>query len=103
MAISGKPNRDKGQPASEAQLLAFVEKGGSVAQTSAAPAAKGKGAQHPLKFPDIELFERLEHARAAGAVETAPQYLDFASDSRKTRAGNPIDMHRMCTRHLIRI
>ena len=69
MAISGKPNRDKGQPASEAQLLAFVEKGGSVAQTSAAPEAKGKGAQHPLKFPDIELFERLEHARAAGAVK----------------------------------
>ena len=51
MAISGKPNRDKGQPASEAQLLAFVEKGGSVAQTSAAPAAKREGSATSFEVP----------------------------------------------------
>jgi hypothetical protein len=69
MAISSKPNRVSASPASEAQLLAFVEKGGSVAKPSATPAPKGKGAQHPLKFPEGELFERLEHARAAGPVK----------------------------------
>ena len=44
MAISSKPNRGSASPASEAQLLAFVEKGGSVAKPSATPAPKGKGA-----------------------------------------------------------
>jgi hypothetical protein len=67
MAISSKPNRGSAPPVSEAQLLAFVEKGGSVAQSSAPPTPNGKGAQ--LKFPEGELFERLERARAAGPVK----------------------------------
>ena len=69
MAISSKPNRSSAPSVSEAQVLAFVEKGGSAAQSSPPPTPKGKGAQHPLKFPEGELFERLEHARAAGPVK----------------------------------
>ena len=50
MSISRKPSREKGTEATPAQLLAFVEKGGSVAR-KAEDASVIKAAQHPLKFP----------------------------------------------------
>ena len=65
MAITGKPSREK---TTDAQLIAFVEKGGSVAAPKAAPAAAAATA-HPLKFPERQLFDRLETARASGAVK----------------------------------
>ena len=68
MSISRKPSREKGTEATPAQLLAFVEKGGSVARKTE-DASVIKAAQHPLKFPSSELFERLERARAGGAVK----------------------------------
>jgi hypothetical protein len=68
MSISRKPTREKGTEATPAQLLAFVEKGGSVAR-KADDASVTKVAQHPLKFPSSGLFERLERARAAGPVK----------------------------------
>jgi hypothetical protein len=63
MALSPKPTRSAPQPADNVE--AFIGKGGS------APAAKptGKGAQHPLKFPEGDLFERLERARKSSAVK----------------------------------
>ena len=66
MAVTGKPS--KAAPTSEAQLMAFVNKGGSVAAPKTAPVPTGNAA-HPLKFPERQLFERLEAARASGAVK----------------------------------
>jgi len=69
MAVTGKPAK-AGQ--TDAQLLAFIDKGGSVASPKAAPAAPTAPtgtAQHPLKFPERDLFDRLERARASGAVK----------------------------------
>ena len=66
MAVTGKPAK-AGQ--TDAQLLAFIDKGGSVASPQATPAAPTGTAQHPLKFPERDLFDRLERARASGAVK----------------------------------
>jgi hypothetical protein len=63
MAQSAKPTRSTSQPTDS--IEAFISKGGSVALTKPA----GKGAQHPLKFPEGDLFERLERARQASAVK----------------------------------
>ncbi len=62
MALSPKPVRPAGAPADNVE--AFISKGGSVPVTKPA----GKGAQHPLKFPEGDLFERLERARKAAPV-----------------------------------
>lgn len=61
--LTTKPNR----PAKNSRdVESFIAKGGSVS-----PAAEKaeKLPQHPLKFNRRELFERLELARKAGAVE----------------------------------
>jgi hypothetical protein len=62
MALSPKPVRPAGSPIDNVE--AFISKGGSVPATK--PVAKG--AQHPLKFPEGDLFERLERARKAVPV-----------------------------------
>lgn len=58
MAVTGKP----------ARALAFIDAGGSAPAKHEA-GAHAKPPQHPLKFPNPELFERLERARAAGDVK----------------------------------
>ncbi len=63
MALSAKPTRPTSKPADNVE--AFISKGGSVPSTKPA----GKGAQHPLKFPEGDLFDRLESARKASAVK----------------------------------
>ncbi len=65
MALTAKPNRAAGTPVTDVE--AFISKGGTVPEP-AAQAAKGKGAQHPLKFPEGDLFERLETARKSATV-----------------------------------
>ena len=62
MALSAKPVRPTGGPVDNVE--AFISKGGSVPVTKPV----GKGAQHPLKFPEGDLFERLERARKAASV-----------------------------------
>jgi hypothetical protein len=62
MALTPKPTRAATPPASN--IEAFISKGGTVPVKSPA----GKGAQHPLKFPEGDLFERLERARKAVPV-----------------------------------
>jgi hypothetical protein len=66
MALSAKPARLAPQPAEN--IEAFINKGGS-APADAAPKPAAKGAQHPLKFPEGDLFERLERARKSTAVK----------------------------------
>ncbi len=63
MALSAKPVRPSGGPVDNVE--AFISKGGSAPLTKAAR----KGAQHPLKFPESDLFERLERARNATPVK----------------------------------
>ena len=63
MALSAKQIRPTSKPADSVE--AFISKGGSVPATKPA----GKGAQHPLKFPEGDLFDRLESARKASAVK----------------------------------
>ena len=65
MALTAKPNRAAGTPVTDVE--AFISKGGTVPETTV-PAAKGKGAQHPLKFPEGDLFDRLEAARKSAVV-----------------------------------
>ena len=65
MALSARPPKSPAAPAPAAKVEQFISKGGTVAVE---PNAAGKGAQHPLKFPDTNLFERLERTRKAGAV-----------------------------------
>ena len=62
MALSPKPVRPANAPVTN--IDDFISRGGSV------PAQKlaGKGAQHPLKFPEGDLFDRLERARKAASV-----------------------------------
>jgi hypothetical protein len=69
VSISRKPTRGNGTEATPAQLLAFVEKGGSVPRKADDASGIDKAPQHPLKFPNRDLFERLERARAAGPVK----------------------------------
>jgi hypothetical protein len=66
MALSAKPTRVAPQPVDN--IEAFISKGGS-APAAADPKPAVKGAQHPLKFPESDLFERLERARKASAVK----------------------------------
>jgi hypothetical protein len=66
MALSAKPPRPA--PAPTNNIEAFINKGGS-APAEAAPKPMAKGAQHPLKFPEGDLFERLEKARKSSAVK----------------------------------
>ena len=66
MALSAKPTRVTPKPADNVE--AFISKGGSV-PADATPKPTGKGAQHPLKFPEGDLFERLERARKSAAVQ----------------------------------
>lgn len=61
MALSAKP-----KPKVVESLDAFIDKGGSVAAPTRQP---GKTAQHPLKFPASDLFERMERARSAATVK----------------------------------
>ena len=63
MALSAKPTRPTSKPADNVE--AFISKGGSVPTTKPA----GKGAQHPLKFPEGDLFDRLERARKSSPVK----------------------------------
>jgi hypothetical protein len=63
MALSAKPTRPTLKPADDVET--FISKGGTVASTKPA----GKGAQHPLKFPEGDLFERLERARKSSPVK----------------------------------
>lgn len=62
MALSPKPVRPASTPVDNVE--AFISKGGSVPTTK----PMGKGAQHPLKFPEGDLFDRLERARKAALV-----------------------------------
>ncbi len=61
MALTGKPSRAASAPA---DVEAFISKGGSV--PGAEP--QRKGAQHPLKFPEGDLFDRLEAAHKRATV-----------------------------------
>jgi hypothetical protein len=63
MALSAKPTRVTSKPSDN--IEAFISKGGSVPATKTA----AKGAQHPLKFPEGDLFERLERVRKSAAVQ----------------------------------
>jgi hypothetical protein len=63
MALSAKPTRLTSKPADNVE--AFISKGGSVPSTKPV----GKGAQHPLKFPEGDLFDRLESARKSSPVK----------------------------------
>ncbi len=65
MALSAKPTRPASMPADNVE--AFISKGGSAPAASTKRA--GKGAQHPLKFPEGDLFDRLESARKSSAVK----------------------------------
>lgn len=58
-AVTGKPAR---------KVMEFVDGGGSVARRDSADVAT-KAPQHPLKFSNGELFQRLEAARTAGPVK----------------------------------
>ena len=65
MTISQRPNRDK---ATNAKVMAFVDKGGSAA-AGQDDGGEGKLPQHPLKFPKGDLFDRLERCRKASTVK----------------------------------
>jgi hypothetical protein len=62
MALSPKPVRPANAPIDNVE--AFISMGGSVPVTKPI----GKGPQHPLKFPEGDLFERLERARKSASV-----------------------------------
>ncbi|ACL63331.1 hypothetical protein [Methylobacterium nodulans] len=66
MALTARPVRPSPKPADDVD--AFISKGGTVPAASAGD-KPGKAAQHPLKFPPGDLFERLERAREASAVK----------------------------------
>lgn len=61
MALTQRPTK---APSPVTNVEQFLNKGGSVA----VEAAPRRSAQHPLKFPDSDLFERLETARKAAPV-----------------------------------
>ena len=65
MALTAKPHRNS-QSATVHKVEDFINGGGTVAKDKA---TTGKPAQHPLKFPDSDLFERLEAARKASPVK----------------------------------
>lgn len=64
MAVTGKPKSNQAaetKPAAtknEAAIFQIIGKGGSAAEK-----AEGRGLQHPLKFHDAKLWDRLEAAR----------------------------------------
>lgn len=60
MALTARP---KAKPVEAVEN--FIGKGGSVAGEK----RPAKTAQHPLKFPASDLFERMEEARAGATVK----------------------------------
>lgn len=67
MALTARPKSAPAAAQKDAAVLKIIEKGGSAAK---AEDQKGRGLQHPLKFPaDAELWERLEFARNKQAIK----------------------------------
>jgi hypothetical protein len=67
MALTAKPARPS-PSATVHKVENFINGGGSVAVSVTSPATPTKAPQHPLKFPDPDLFARLEAARKATPV-----------------------------------
>lgn len=66
MALTARPVRVTIKP--DDAIEAFISKGGTV-PTKPVTEKSAKAAQHPLKFPSGDLFDRLERARAASVVK----------------------------------
>jgi hypothetical protein len=71
MSISPRPKKIPGAvgstaTANDADVMRVIAGGGSAPRATEIP---GRQMQHPLKFADAQLFERLERARAALPVK----------------------------------